>query len=55
MKYLVICKNQSAFYTDWFTFENCWNPETCHCVIDLYSDKVTFDGQNWKDIEIDHL
>lgn len=53
MSFLVICKDKTAFYTDWYTKENCWNPDTILCVIN--GDKITFDGENWHDIEYDHL
>ena len=35
MKYLVICKDQSAFWTNWYTYDNIWNGETIHCVVDI--------------------
>ena len=54
-QYLVICKDNTAFATDWYSHENCWNPETVHCVVDMYADKVSFDGENWQEIEEDHL
>lgn len=55
MKYLVICKDQTAFWTDWYTYENMWNSETINCVIDVAADKVTFNGKDWQEIEYDHL
>lgn len=54
-KYLVICKDNTAFCTDWYTYENCWNPEKIHCVVNTWSNKVTFDGEHWLEIEEDHL
>ncbi len=54
-QYLVICKDNTAFSTDWFEKENCWNPETIHCVVDMAENKVMFDGENWDEIEEDHL
>ena len=55
MRYLVICKDQSAFFSDWYDYENCWNPDTIRCVIDQEKERVTFDGKEWKRIEYDHL
>lgn len=54
-KYLVISKDNTAFCTDWYTYENCWNPEKIHCVVNTWSNKVTFDGEHWLEIEEDHL
>lgn len=53
MNYLVICKDNTAFYTDYFYKENSWNPDTILCVV--CGGKITFDGDNWQDIEYDHL
>ena len=55
MRYVVICKDQTAFATDWFEKENCWNPDTIHSVVDNDTDRITFDGESWHDIENDHL
>lgn len=60
MKYLVIATDpltgeKSAFYTDWFQAENHFNPDAGMVVIDLTHHLVTFDGDSWQDIEIDHL
>ena len=54
MQYLVICKDKTAFTTDYYTHENCWG-ENIFCVIDTYSDKISFDGETWKRIAEDHL
>lgn len=54
MIYTIILKNQSAFMTDWFSFENNWSDEV-FCVIDNARDKITFDGIEWKIIERDSL
>lgn len=54
MNYLVICKNEESFYTDWFNYENLWSDQIL-CVIKLYCGKISFDGKTWKDIEYDHL
>lgn len=55
MRYIVICKDNTAFYTDWYDYENLWNPETMTCVIDLAKDKTTFGDDEWADMEEDHL
>lgn len=55
MRYLVICKDQSAFWTEWYTYENMWNNETIYCIVDVATDKVTFNGCFWKEVEYDHL
>ena len=55
MRYIVIAKDQTAFYTNWFDYENFWNAETIYCVVDMAEDLVTFDGVNWEDITFDHL
>lgn len=54
MRYMVIMKDHTAFMTDWYTHENCWN-EDIFCVVDTISDKVTFDGKTWTEPEHDHL
>lgn len=59
MRYIAISKDNTAFYTDWFDFENFWNPETMICVIDLAKDMITFGNclgdYEWIKIEEDHL
>lgn len=54
-QYLIICKDNTAFTTDWYTRENCWDSEKIHCVVNTLAYKVTFDGENWQEIEEDHL
>lgn len=60
MKYLVTTNDpltgeKSAFYTDWFQADNHFNPDVGMVVFDLTHHLVTFDGETWQDIEIDHL
>ena len=55
MKYLVICKDKTAFWTNYYTYENMWNSDTIYCVIDIPADKVTFNGCDWQEVEYDHL
>lgn len=54
-QYLIICKDNTAFTTNWYTRENCWDSEKIHCVVNTWACKVTFDGENWQEIEEDHL
>lgn len=55
MRYIVICTDQSSFTTGWYEYEKHWNSDTIYCVIDNFNDTITFDGENWKDIDYDHL
>lgn len=55
MKYIVICKDGTAFFDAWYTFENCWNSDAIHCVICLFDSTITFDGKTWKEIDFNHL
>ena len=55
MRFLVICKDHSAFWTDWYTYENMWNEEIIQSVIDIAADNITFNGKDWQKVEYDHL
>ena len=55
MTYLIITKDKKAFYTNWFDFENFYNPDVMYCIIHMLKGEITFDGQNWELIEEDHL
>lgn len=55
MTYTIILRDESAFMTDWYTYENNWSEDHMICVIDNVRDKISFDGKTWKDIEYDHL
>ena len=55
MTYLIITKDKKAFFTDWFDFENFYNPDVMYCIINMLNGEITFDGQNWELIEEDHL
>jgi S-formylglutathione hydrolase FrmB len=46
---------RSAFYTNWFSAENNYNPEYNMIVVDRTQRLITFDGETWQDIEEDHL
>lgn len=54
MRYLIICKDKTSFYTNWYGDGNSFG-EYIFCVVDLAANKITFDGKTWKDIEDDHL
>ena len=54
MIYTFILMDQSAFMSDWFSFENNWS-DKIFCVIDNARDKITFDGIEWEIIERDSL
>lgn len=54
MKYIVVMKDKSAFYTDWYSAENNWCDEI-ECIINVVTDKITFNGYDWKSIDIDCL
>lgn len=54
-RYLVIAKDNTAFWSAWFNAENNWNAETIHAVIDFGTTKITFDGETWNEIGQDHL
>ena len=53
MRYVVICRDETAFYSDFFDVEK-WS-RGIKCVIDLATDRITFDGDSWNEIEQDHL
>ena len=54
MKYLIIYQDRTAFYTNYYTYENCWSDET-KCVVNLLEGVITFNGKTWKQIEYDNL
>lgn len=53
-QYVVILTNKTFFQTDWYTHENCWT-DNILCVVDTYTNKVTFDGKTWEESSEDHL
>lgn len=58
MKYLVTyIENgmKKAFYTNWFDFENNFNPEAGMVVFDLVNHKYIVNSLGWNDIDEDHL
>ena len=55
MRYLVTAKDHKPFFTSYYTSENCFIPEAGMVVYDLVNRIYTEDGENWQDIDIDHL
>lgn len=49
MNYIVIYKNGTAFYVDCLYSPHSWDPDLMLCAI--CGGKVTFDGDNWQDLE----
>lgn len=54
MQYVVICKDNTVFYTDYPCFMDGWS-DMIYCVIDLGNDMATFDGIKWSQVDFDHL
>lgn len=54
MRYIIITRDNKAFRTDWFSSVNNWS-DNIHCVIDLLTNSIMYDGKNWMPIEIDTL
>ena len=48
-------EGEQVFCTDWFEYENNWNPDGVRMVIDVASCMYTEDGIHWEDMEEDHL
>ena len=60
MKYIVITTDpmtgeKSAITTNWFDYENNYNPDYNMIVIGKTRGLITFDGETWQDIEEDSL
>ncbi len=55
MKYLIITKNNQPFYTNWFDYDNLYNPDVMVCIFDLLKGVHTFDGKTWIKTEEDNL
>ena len=58
MQYLIIhidfnTGKPSSFYSDRYDYEN--NYEAGMIIVNNSSNKITFDGETWEDIEYDHL
>jgi hypothetical protein len=55
MRYLIICKDKTLFYSEWYDYENHYNPDTIEMIIDLVEDAYSINGKDFNNIEIDHL
>lgn len=55
MRYIVLCKDKSSFYTSWYDYENFYNSETVYAIIDLAKSAISYDGKTWNEIEEDSL
>lgn len=60
MRYLIIIRDpvtgdQSAFFSSRYDYENLYSAEHDMIVVDRRKNLITFDGQNWQEIEEDHL
>jgi len=55
MRYLVFVPNQTPFFSPYFDAENNFNDEVGMQVVDLAKGLYTSDGENWNQIEEDHL
>lgn len=53
MRYLIQPLNQEPFLTNWFDWENNYNEGMT--VYDTINWTYTKDGNNWLELEIDHL
>jgi len=53
MNYLIKPATGEPFFTNWWSFENTYNEGDI--VFDLYAEKYTTDGINWRTISGDHL
>ena len=49
-QYIIIFKDETAICTEWFNAENKW-AKNIRCVVDLATNRVTFDGDSWVEIE----
>lgn len=57
MRYLITTHLNPPFLTDWYDYENFYNPDPALMMIiyDLHKDLYTIDGQTWQSITTDHL
>jgi len=55
MKYLIYTNDFPPFFTDYYEYNNHYNPDIEMKVFDLINKKYTEDGISWKNIETDHL
>lgn len=55
MRYLITSKDNEPFLTEYYQFENHFNPDIGMVVFDLAKSSYSTNGQDWMDIEEDHL
>lgn len=55
MRYLIITKDNQPFYTNWFDYDNLYNPDVITCIFDLSKFIHTFDGKTWVETTVDNL
>ncbi|WP_396197407.1 hypothetical protein [Flavobacterium sp.] len=55
MIYTMILKDKTVFHTNWYDFDNNWNDEYCFMILNNIRSQYSIDGENWIDIEDDHL
>jgi len=53
--YLVATKDHPPFFTEWFDFDNNFNPDLEMVVYDIQNGRFCRDGTTWEEIQIDHL
>lgn len=55
MRYLIITKDDVPFFTEYYDYENFYNPEVMKVIFDIIKGLHTFDGKNWIETGVDHL
>lgn len=55
MRYLIVTKNNNPFYTNWYEYDNLYDPNVITCIFDLLKGTHTFDGKTWIETIKDHL
>jgi len=55
MRYLIVLKEGQPFYSEWFDYENLFDPEKIAYVFDLETQHHTIDGKTWVETENDML
>jgi hypothetical protein len=51
MKYTIILKDKSVFYTDWYDYKRHWTDEKYFMIINNISCQYSTNGEGWFDIE----
>ena len=55
MRYIVLYKDKSSFFTNWYDYDNLYNSEIMYAIIDLSKALISYDGITWNEIEDDEL